>query len=548
MLLKLESNHYYLNIIGSGIAVAAGSGGGGDGGGGDNSAEIQSVQADIKRQEKERQDKLKEQEERQKADKAKLEEENKKLQQQHEEEKEKIRKEKELAEKKKKEEELEKERQKQEKIKNANESYQKEKNNYETNRLKEIKDNFNEKDFCVNQVNKLESYINEQIPKIFSKFDLKLKEKAKEIYTEILSNIKSLKNLRKKRILLIGKTGVGKSTLINAIFDFNLAETGFGRPITMEERPKKYEYNTQPDIELFDSRGIEIDPNYGVEINYNKIKNFINEQFQKNEPLDAIWYCITGTRMEVVELELVKKLKALYKDNSLTSVIVYTQSYFEEDFIAMKNDLITKIDNELIILNVLAKMKKMGNTIIKSFGIGELLSRTKSLIESNSNLVLLSTAKTKAEKKLEDFIEEKIIVSNDINFNEIFDKMIYSYLGNNDINLEVKNSIKEFYIQYDIKCDSIIDENLKTIIEKEAQIMTSDLKNIVTNILVKFENVISIEQKGFLEESKKKVSELLLNSSKVCGKNNLNKGVKKIIENAIKKYLKKLNKDYITLF
>ena len=534
------------SIIGGGI-LASTVGGGGDEGGGDDSAEIQRIQAENARKEKERQDNLKEQEERQKAEQAKIEEENKMLQKKLEEEKEKIRIEKELAEKKKKEEELEKERQKQEKIKNANESYQNEKNKYETNKLKEIKDNFNKNIFCANEANKLESYVNEQIPKIFSKLDLKLKEKAQATYTEILTKIKSENNQRKKRILLIGKTGVGKSTLINAIFGSDLADTGFGRPITMEEKPKKYEYDTEPDIELYDSRGIEIDPNYGVEINYDKIKNFIDEQFQKNDPLDAIWYCITGTRMEEVEIELIKKLKALYKDNSLTSVIVYTQSYFEEDFISMKNDLITKLDKELIILNVLAKMKKMGNNIIKSFGIKELLSETKALIDKNSNSVLLSTAKANTEKKLEDLIEEKIIVPNDINFNQIFEKMIYSYLGINDINQEVKNLIKEFYLQYDIKCNSIIDENLKSIIEKEAQIMTSDLKNIATNILLKFDNVISIDQKGFLEESKKKISEILLDISKEWGNNNLNSGVKKIIEGAIKIYIRKVNNDYISL-
>ena len=141
----------------------------------------------------------------------------------------------------------------------------------------------------------------------------------------------------------------------------------------MNEKPKKYEYNTHDDLILYDSRGIEIDPNYGVEINYNKIKKFINEQFQMNEPLDAIWYCITGTKMEDVEIELVKKLRALYKDNSLSTVIVYTQSFFEEDFIAMKNYLITKIDDQLIIHNIIAKMKKMGNSIIKSFGLEELM-------------------------------------------------------------------------------------------------------------------------------------------------------------------------------
>ena len=33
-------------------------------------------------------------------------------------------------------------------------------------------------------------------------------------------------------ILIAGRTGVGKSTLINAVFQGNMAETGQGRPVT----------------------------------------------------------------------------------------------------------------------------------------------------------------------------------------------------------------------------------------------------------------------------------------------------------------------------
>ena len=532
----------------TGTAAIAASGGGGGGGGGDDSQSIQQVQEKIAQQERERENKLKEKEKKQNEDKQKLENDNKDLKQKFEEEKDKIQKEKELIEQKRKEESEQKEKEKQNKIKNANDFYNEEKNKYEKEKLSEIKNTFisNKNNFCSNQANKLESFTNEQIPQIFKALDNKIKEKIGQCYSDILNDIKNINSQKKKRILLIGKTGVGKSTLINAIFDFDLAETGFGRPITMHDKPKNYEYNTHPDLELYDSRGIEIDPNYGVEMNYNRIKNFINEQLQKNEPLDAIWYCITGNKVEDAELDLIEKLRSLYKDNSLSAIIVYTQSYFEEDFLEMKNYLVNKIGDQLIIHNVLAKMKKTQNNIIKKFGLEELLAKTKDLIESNSNLVLISTAKAKTEKKIEDLINEKIILNQEIQFNSIFETAISSFLGNECITQDIKNLIQAFYSQYNEKCNLLINENLKPIIEKEAQNMSNDLKDISIDILNKFDNVISIDQKGFLEEYKNKISELLLNAAHECGTNNLDAEIKVYIEKAIKDYFRNLNKNYIS--
>ena len=59
----------------------------------------------------------------------------------------------------------------------------------------------------------------------------------------------------------------------------------------------------------------------------------------------------------------------MYKDNSLSVIIVYTQSFFEEDFNEMKNYLINNIDSQLNLHNVVAKIKKVGEQIIKTFGL-----------------------------------------------------------------------------------------------------------------------------------------------------------------------------------
>ena len=508
-------------------------------------AENRRIQEEAKRKRE-----FEEQKKRQDEEIKKLEEEKKKNEELQKAEIERLKREKELEEKKIEEEKAEKERIKQKNIAEANQLYNNEKLTYENEKLNQIVNNFKntrKENFCLNQINQLEDFIKSQINNIFKDLDDNIKKKIQDTYKSYLENIKS-ENNNKYRILLIGRSGVGKSTLINAIFDYDLCETGIGRPITMYDKPKKYEYSNHNELELFDTRGIELDPSYGIDKTSKMVEEFISEQLKKNEPINAIWYCVTGTKIEDIELSLIKKLKSMYKDESLPVIIVYTQCIDDEIFSQFKDYLNSQFNNQVNIRKILAKMKNIQGVNIKSYGLEELLTETKGIIEKNKDLVFLSTSKTKTEEKMENILNENYTIENNNHFNKKIEDIIsvfFKRYGAGDLNQNTKNLIQSFYIEYEKKCHSIIEENLNPIINKEAQNMKNDLSNILTKVVKKYGNIISINQDGYYNEYQKKITNLLSNIANEYGMNYFNTELEKNIEKKIKIYIQNKIKNYI---
>lgn len=78
--------------------------------------------------------------------------------------------------------------------------------------------------------------------------------KVAEQITELIQ--KEYKELKNLNVMILGKTGVGKSTLVNNMFSEKLAETGVGKPVT-----DKIHQLSKPDypLTIFDTPGLELD-------------------------------------------------------------------------------------------------------------------------------------------------------------------------------------------------------------------------------------------------------------------------------------------------
>lgn len=194
-------------------------------------------------------------------------------------------------------------------------------------------------------------------------------------------------------ILVAGKSGVGKSTLINTVFgEAELATTGVGRPITKDVR--EYSKPGFP-ISIVDTRGLEMQD---FQVTLDALIEEIDRRKADSDPnkhIHCAWLCITeaSSRIEDGELRLAQMLVA----RSIPLVVVITRSDTNS---GMRDKALELIPSAKAAIRVRALKSIFDEGVeLPPMGLEQLVDVTTSLIPDGQQTAFVAAQRVSVEHK-----------------------------------------------------------------------------------------------------------------------------------------------------
>ena len=394
--------------------------------------------------------------------------------------------------------------------------------------IKKIKNKIkeNENEFCIEQISKKidKESINKIMDQIFEN-DKIVNFILNKLKLDIDNNKDKIKNAKHLNIVLVGPSGVGKSTLINAVLEDKVALVGFGNVQT--KGIDYFESEKISFLRLADTQGIEKNVEYGVSGICKKIQDFIDNKL-KEEPdkyVHCIWYCWKGTRLEDSEVNVLKILSEQYKLDKLPVIIVYTNAYIEQERIWAEEYVKNALHLTNNFIPVLSQDITIDKRKIHQFGLDILIDTSIKLAKQ----AVKSSCYEGLKKEIKDNINEEINklteaikknidneikkINNNIdninNFEDFYKdnlKLIlnvyYKYIFlNSEINIEnsknllsisngSKKLLNDFVVDYYKEILKIKDENSKELFELYAEKLTNDIITYQLNYNIENQNLL----------------------------------------------------------
>ena len=298
--------------------------------------------------------------------------------------------------------------------------------------------------------------------------------KDKPLYEEFKKDGNPIKHFN---ILVLGPSGVGKSTLINSmlLLDENDggAKTSVGTACT-KGKPKEYTSDKIEGIRLFDSQGIEMG-DYNITAVQKDAKELIDEKINSGDPdkyIHCIWYCVSETRFHTEEQTCLQVLMNSYHENKIPIIIIYGKAVDEK----IKKQMITEIkkfidknkSHKLVVIPLLAK--EMAN--VKPFGKNKLLDTTVDKLKNALESSCYEGIRTEKLKQFQDEFNNKLLKAEEEEKKEKEKKKTNEILK------------KEFCDNFILKLRKIINIDFK---EDNLGLLSSYLFNMYDNLNSQFE-------------------------------------------------------------
>jgi len=280
-------------------------------------------------------------------------------------------------------------------------------------------------------------------------------------------------------ILVTGRTGVGKSTLINSIFHENFAEVDIGRPVT--QKIQEYSKPGSP-ITIIDTKGLEI-KDYNVILR--DIENYIENRRNKintSEQLHVAWVCIAenSDRFEPAEKALIEVL-IRYK---IPVIVVITKAMCDRGLEKIIKDYCPLIKG---IVRVRAeKFVFEGGVELPSLNLSKLVELTNDVLDEGMKNAFIASQKVQWELK---FALAFIIIEN--SKKRIQKKMYIPFSQSRYINKELVRMITAISSLYGLELGR---ESITSIVNTIYGGKNKNARYITLNIL-KFIPIVNIKAK-----------------------------------------------------
>jgi len=193
-------------------------------------------------------------------------------------------------------------------------------------------------------------------------------------------------------ILIAGRTGVGKSTLINEVFQGRLAATGQGRPVTKETR--EYTKKGVP-LAIYDTRGFELQEYQEI---IDELEKFVGNRNGETDPyrhIHVAWICVSedGRRVEEAEIELHRRLAEF-----MPVLGVITKARSDLGFRAEVQRLLTEARN-VVRVRALCERFDDSDMILPPQGLKDLIDATEGIVPEAVQEALAAAQKVSIELK-----------------------------------------------------------------------------------------------------------------------------------------------------